>query len=112
MRLAGGSFLREPAAVSGGAQQGSVRWLTGSLLSRGASGQPGLSAAQSLAGAGVGLRWGSGGECILAHRISWTEGPGRLQSTGSQRVGHGLGTIEMSILLRASLWIDESREMK
>ena len=25
---------------------------------------------------------------ILAWRIPWTEGPGRLQSTGSQRVGH------------------------
>jgi len=25
---------------------------------------------------------------ILAWRISWTEKPGRLQSTGSQRVGH------------------------
>ena len=26
---------------------------------------------------------------ILAWRISWTEEPGRLQSMGSQRVGHG-----------------------
>ena len=25
---------------------------------------------------------------ILAWEISWTEEPGRLQSTGSQRVGH------------------------
>ena len=25
---------------------------------------------------------------ILAWRIPWTEAPGRLQSTGSQRVGH------------------------
>ena len=25
---------------------------------------------------------------ILARRIPWTEKPGRLQSTGSQRVGH------------------------
>ena len=25
---------------------------------------------------------------ILAWRISWTEEPGRLQSVGSQRVGH------------------------
>ena len=25
---------------------------------------------------------------ILTWRISWTEEPGRLQSTGSQRVGH------------------------
>ena len=26
--------------------------------------------------------------CILACRIPWTEEPGRLQSTGSERVGH------------------------
>ena len=26
---------------------------------------------------------------ILASRIPWTEEPGGLQSTGSQRVGHG-----------------------
>ena len=25
---------------------------------------------------------------ILAWRISWTEGPGGLQPTGSQRIGH------------------------
>ena len=29
---------------------------------------------------------------ILAWRIPWTEEPGRLQSTGSHRVGHDLGT--------------------
>ena len=29
---------------------------------------------------------------ILAWRIPWTEEPGRLQSTGSQRVGHNLTT--------------------
>ena len=29
---------------------------------------------------------------ILAWRISWTEEPGRLQSMGSQRVGHDLAT--------------------
>ena len=27
--------------------------------------------------------------CILAQRIPWTEEPGRLQSIGSHRVGHG-----------------------
>ena len=26
--------------------------------------------------------------CMLAWRIPWTEEPGRLQSVGSQRVGH------------------------
>ena len=29
---------------------------------------------------------------ILAWRIPWTEEPGGLQSTGSQRVGHNLAT--------------------
>ena len=29
---------------------------------------------------------------ILAWRIPWTEEPGGLQSMGSQRVGHDLGT--------------------
>ena len=29
---------------------------------------------------------------ILAWRFPWTEDPGGLQSTGSQRVGHDLGT--------------------
>ena len=29
---------------------------------------------------------------ILAWRIPWTEGPGRLQSIGLQRVGHDLAT--------------------
>ena len=29
---------------------------------------------------------------ILAWRIPWTEEPGRLQFTGSQRVGHDLAT--------------------
>ena len=29
---------------------------------------------------------------ILAWRIPWTEGPGGLQSMGSQRVGHNLAT--------------------
>ena len=28
---------------------------------------------------------------ILAWRIPWTEKPGRLQSTGSKRVGHEIG---------------------
>ena len=32
--------------------------------------------------------------CILAWGISWTEEPGRLQSTGSERVGHNLATKE------------------
>ena len=30
---------------------------------------------------------------ILAWRIPWTEEPGGLQSTGSQRVGHDLATL-------------------
>ena len=36
---------------------------------------------------------GHGNHCsILAWRIPWTEEPGRLQSMGSQRVGHKLST--------------------
>ena len=33
---------------------------------------------------------------ILAWRIPWTEKPGRLQSTGSQRVGHDF-TFSLSL---------------
>ena len=33
---------------------------------------------------------------ILAWRILWTEKPGGLQSTGSQRVGHNLTTRQQS----------------
>ena len=32
---------------------------------------------------------------ILAWRIPWTEEPGRLQSMGSQRVGHNLATLQL-----------------
>ena len=32
---------------------------------------------------------------ILAWRVPWTEEPGRLQSMGSQRVGHDLGTKQL-----------------
>ena len=33
---------------------------------------------------------------IVAWKIPWTESPGRLQSMGSQRVGHGWATEHMS----------------
>ena len=39
---------------------------------------------------------------ILAWRIPWTEEPGGLQSTGSQRVGHDLATEQQGPLSRAS----------
>ena len=39
---------------------------------------------------------------ILVWRIPWTEKPGRLQSTGSQRVGHDLGTKQVHIV--ALVW--------
>ena len=32
---------------------------------------------------------------ILAWRIPWTRDPGRLQSMGSQRVGHDLATTQI-----------------
>ena len=35
---------------------------------------------------------------ILAWRIPWTEEPGRLQSTGSQRVGHDRATEHSAFL--------------
>ena len=37
---------------------------------------------------------------ILAWRIPWTEEPGRLQSTGSKRVGHDWVTNTLSHLSR------------
>ena len=36
---------------------------------------------------------------ILAWRIPWTEGPGRLQSAGLQRVGHDLATKQQILLV-------------
>ena len=39
---------------------------------------------------------------ILAWRIPWTEEPGRVQSVGSQRVGHNWAT---SLSLSYSIWI-------
>ena len=39
---------------------------------------------------------------ILAWRIPWTEEPGRLQSIGSQRVGHDLATNAFSFLFSVS----------
>ena len=35
--------------------------------------------------------------CILAWRIPWTEEPGRVQSMGSQRVGHNLSTKQQQL---------------
>ena len=34
---------------------------------------------------------------ILAWRIPWTEEPGGLQSTGSQRVGHDLASKQLRL---------------
>ena len=45
--------------------------------------------AGSIPGWGRSLEWGMATHSsILAWRIPWTEEPGRLQSIGSQRVGH------------------------
>ena len=35
--------------------------------------------------------------CFFAWRIPWTEGPGRLQSKRSQRVGHSLSRLVLII---------------
>ena len=42
----------------------------------------------SIPGSGRSPGEGNGNSSILAWRIPWTEKPGRLQSMGSQRVGH------------------------
>ena len=39
---------------------------------------------------------------ILALKIPWTEEPGRLQSTGSQRVGHDLVTKQQQCFMSVS----------
>ena len=42
---------------------------------------------------------------ILAREIPWTQGPGSLQSMGSQRVGHGqVSRLSLLPLSRAALW--------
>ena len=40
---------------------------------------------------------------ILAWEIPWTEDPGRLQSMGLQRVGHGLATIQQQHLSKKDI---------
>ena len=40
---------------------------------------------------------------ILGWEIPWTEDPGALQSMGSQRVGHNLGTKQQLRLLSVTL---------
>ena len=42
---------------------------------------------------------------ILAWRIPWTEKPGRLQSMGSQRVGHDWATSSFTLVLSQSFWL-------
>ena len=46
---------------------------------------------------------------ILAWRIPWTGEPGRLQSMGSQRVGHDLATTQ--ITTQGALFLLSSRPM-
>ena len=52
---------------------------------------------------------------ILAWRIPWTEEPGRLQSMGSQRVGHDLATKQQqaySITLPPNVWKNGKPDFK
>ena len=42
---------------------------------------------------------------ILAWRIPWTEEPGKLQSMGSQRVGHNLATEQLLNILKQQIFI-------
>ena len=44
---------------------------------------------------GSGRSPGEGNSSVLGWRIPWTEEPGGLQSTGSQRVGHDLATKQL-----------------
>ena len=48
---------------------------------------------------------------VLAWRIPWTEEPGGLQSTGSQRVGHDLATSLHSLTLEWSDQITQSKDL-
>ena len=41
---------------------------------------------------------------ILAWRLPWTEEPGKLQSTGSQRVGYDCMTKHTYIILIQQIW--------
>ena len=50
---------------------------------------------------------------ILAWRIPWREKPGRLQSTGSQRVGHNSATsLQVSLVVKnPSANVGDSKDM-
>ena len=41
---------------------------------------------------------------ILAWKIPWTEKPGRLQSMGSQRVGHDRATYDYVIMVSTTIF--------
>ena len=43
---------------------------------------------------------------ILPWKIPWTEEPGKLQSTGSQRVGHNLATKQLQTMPFAAIQMD------
>ena len=42
---------------------------------------------------------------VLASKIPWTEGPGRLQSIGPQRIGHDWMTFTFSFPFYMRLWV-------
>ena len=50
---------------------------------------------------------------ILDWRIPWTEAPGGLQSTGSQRAGHDWSDLSMAWLttIAIKLWTDDQEKM-
>ena len=43
---------------------------------------------------------------IVPWKIPWTEEPGKLQSTGSQRVGHNLATKQLQTMPFAAIQMD------
>ena len=74
-------------------QTGLPRWLSGKNSSANAGDVGSIS--------GLGRYPGEGNNnplpCFFAWRIPWTEGPGRLQSKRSQRVGHSLSRLVLII---------------
>ena len=49
---------------------------------------------------------------VLAWRIPWTEEPGGLQSMGSQRLGHDLGTKQLEVRIKQSCPWSISHQMQ
>ena len=53
----------------------------------------------SVPGSGISCGVGDGNSSFLAWEIPWTGEPGGLQSMGSQRAGHDLGTKQQTAIV-------------